>query len=124
MLKAIHAQEDQAAAEEKARLVAQKLQSLTLPKAADMVTEGVQETLSYYRFPREHWRQLRTNNPLERIMREIRRRTRVVGCFPDGHSALMLTAARLRYITGTQWGTRRYLNMDHLCQQTLAAATA
>ena len=122
MLKAIHAQEDQAAAEEKARLVAQKLQSMKLPKAADMVTEGVQETLSYYHFPREHWRQLRTNNPLERIMREIRRRTRVVGCFPDGHSALMLAAARLRYITGTQWGTRRYLNMEHLCQQATAAA--
>ena len=36
-------------------------------------------------FPPEHWRQIRTNNPLERIMREIRRRTRVVGAFPDGN---------------------------------------
>jgi hypothetical protein len=43
-----------------------------------------------------HWRQIRTNNPLERIIREIRRRTRVVGAFPDGHSALMLSAPRLR----------------------------
>ena len=58
--------------------------------------------------------QIRTNNPLERIMREIRRRSRVVGCFPDGQSALMLAAARLRYIAGTKWGMRRYLNMDRL----------
>lgn len=44
------------------------------------------------------------NNPLERIIREIRRRTRVVGAFPDGHSALMLAAARLRHIASTKWG--------------------
>jgi putative transposase len=62
-------------------------------------------------FPSEHWRQIRTNNPLERIMREIRRRTRVVGAFPDGQSALMLVAARLRYIAGTRWGAKRYLDM-------------
>ncbi len=47
-------------------------------------------------------------------MREIRRRTRVVGAFPDGESALMLAAARLRHIAGTQWGTKRYLRMDLL----------
>ena len=47
-------------------------------------------------------------------MREIRRRTRVVGAFPDGNSALMLAAARLRHIAGTQWGAKRYLRMDLL----------
>ncbi len=47
-------------------------------------------------------------------MREIRRRTRVVGAFPDGRSALMLVAARLRHVAGTQWGTRKYLDMDRL----------
>ena len=47
-------------------------------------------------------------------MREIRRRTRVVGAFPDGNSALMLVAARLRHIAGTQWGSKRYLDMDRL----------
>ncbi len=51
---------------------------------------------------------------LERIMNEIRRRTRVVGAFPDGQSALMLVAARLRHISGTKWGTRRYLDIDRL----------
>jgi hypothetical protein len=48
---------------------------------------------------------------LERIMKEIRRRTRVVGSFPDGQSALMLVAARLRHIASTKWGPRRYMNM-------------
>ncbi len=47
-------------------------------------------------------------------MREIRRRTRVVGCFPDGKSALMLAAARLRHVAGTVWSTKKYLNMDLL----------
>ena len=90
MLKAIHAQEDLAEAQKKARAVADKLEHVKLHKATGRVREGVAETLGYYHFPREHWRQIRTNNPLERIMREIRRRSRVVGCFPDGNSALML----------------------------------
>ena len=50
-------------------------------------------------------------------MREIRRRTRVVGNFPDGRAALMLVAARLRHIAGTRWGTKRYLDMDRLREQ-------
>ena len=106
MLKAIHAQEDREAAEKKSVDVVAKLRELKLAKAAKTVEEGVSETLSYMAFPREHWTRIRTNNPLERIMREIRRRTRVVGAFPDGNSALMLVAARLRHIAGTKWGTR------------------
>lgn len=57
----------------------------------------------------EHWRKIRTNNGLECIMKEIRRRTRVVGSFPDGYSAMMLVGARLRHISTTKWGTRQYL---------------
>ena len=60
----------------------------------------------------------------ERIIREIRRRTRVVGAFPDGKSALMLCAARLRHIASTKWGTRRYMNMDLLLNQSLENASA
>lgn len=114
MLKAIHAQEDKQAATDKAQTVIHKLKEMKLPQAAQLVEEGYSETLSYYGYPDTHWRQLRTNNPLERIMREIRRRTRVVGSFPDGHSALMLATARLRHIAGTKWATRRYLTMTHL----------
>lgn len=114
MLKAIHAQEDRVAAREKAQAVVEKLEGMRLGKAAELVRAGIEETLAYMAFPREHWRSIRTNNMLERIMREIRRRTRVVGAFPDGRSALMLVAARLRHIAGTRWGRRRYLDMDRL----------
>lgn len=114
MLKAIHAQEDRDAAIEKAHLVMEKLKAMKLATAAKTVEEGIRETLTYTAFPREHWRSIKTNNPMERIMREIRRRTRVVGNFPDGRSALMLVTARLRYIAGREWGTRRYLDMTKL----------
>lgn len=80
----------------------------------ELVRSSVEEALSYMAFPREHWSRIRTNNVLERIMREIRRRTRVVGNFPDGHSAVMLVTARLRHIAGTRWGTRKYLDTDRL----------
>ncbi len=113
-LKAIHAQEDQEAALQKAAQVVAKLQAMRLGKAAELLQAGVAETLAYMAFPREHWTRIRTNHPLERLNREVRRRTRVVGAFPDGESALMLVAARLRYMAGTKWGTRRYLTMDKL----------
>jgi len=116
MLKAIHAQEDAEAAKQKARLIVEKLRAMKLAKAAEIVENGIDETLSYYSLPPEHWRCLRTNNPLERLMREIRRRTRVVGAFPDGNSALMLVAARLRHVASTRWGTKRYLQMDRLAE--------
>jgi transposase-like protein len=74
------------------------------------VETGVAETLAYYELPEAHWRRIRTNNPLERILREIRRPSRVVGAFPDGQSALNLAAARLRYIAGSKWSTKRCLN--------------
>ena len=114
MLKEIHAQEDKAAALEKAKAVEAKLRGLKLTKAAETVANGVKETLTYMDFPAEHWTHIRTNNVLERINREIKRRTKVVGTFPDGESALMLVCARLRYITDSVWGTKRYLNMEHL----------
>ena len=117
MLKAIHGQEDRPAAREKAASVAGKLRAMKLGQAAKIVEEGVEETLAYMEFPREHWTRIRTNNMLERIMREIRRRTRVVGNFPDGQSALMLVAARLRHLATTRWGTRRYMDMERLREQ-------
>jgi transposase-like protein len=116
MLKAIHAQEDRRSAEDKVREVIAKLRAMRLTKAAELVEAKAHETLTYFAFPSNHWRQVKTNNPLERIIREIRRRTRVVGAFPDGHSALMLVAARLRHIASTKWGKRRYLAMETLLQ--------
>ena len=124
MLKAIHAQEDQASAQAKAAAVVEQLQGMRLGQAAEVVRAGIVETLSYMAFPREYWRSLRTNNPLERVMRELRRRTRVVGNFPDGESALMLVAARLRHMAAGRWGTRRYLDMSRLREVPEVVATA
>ncbi len=124
MLKAIHAQESLDAAREKAGRIVEQLHAMRLRKAAEWLEENIEETLSYYRYPQTHWTRIKTNNPLERIMREIRRRTRVVGAFPDGNSALMLVSARLRHIAGTKWGTRRYLSMEALKKQYLEQETA
>ncbi len=124
MLKAIHAAEDIEAASAKAAMVVDKLRSQRLQRAADLVHNTVSETLAYYAFPEEHWRRIRTNNPLERLMREIRRRTRVVGAFPDGQSCLNLAAARLRHIAGTSWSTKRYLTMDALMKTEQKLQTA
>ena len=100
------------------------IKEMKLPKAALLIERAVPDTLAYYAFPDTHWRSLRTNNPMERLMREIRRRTRVVGAFPDGQSALMLVAARLRHIATTHWGTRRYLAMEALTQPLTEEVTA
>ncbi|WP_020072973.1 IS256 family transposase [Faecalispora sporosphaeroides] len=114
MLKAIHAQESKEAAREKAQAVVRKLQELKLKEAAKKVEDGIEETLVYMDFPYAHWQKIRTNNVIERLNREIRRRTRVVGAFPDGNSALMLVCARLRHVASTAWGTKRYMSMKHL----------
>jgi putative transposase len=116
MLKAIHAQESRDTAEQKASAIIADLRTGKMSKAADIVEQTVRETLTYYAFPDIHWQKIRTNNPLERIMREIRRRTRVVGAFPDGQSCLNLAAARLRYIAGSAWSAKRYMNMRPLYQ--------
>ena len=114
MLKAIHAQESKDAAREKALQVSEKLRSMKLAKAAKKVEDGIEETLTYMDFPTQHWTRLRTNNAIERLNREIKRRTKAIGAFPDGQSALMLVCARLRHVAATSWGARRYMNMDHL----------
>jgi putative transposase len=117
MLKAIHAQESREAADKKAQAIVEDLRATKMGKAADLVEQAVHETLTYYGFPDIHWQKIRTNNPLERIMKEIRRRTRVVGAFPDGQSCLNLAAARLRHIAGTTWSAKCYMNMRPLYQQ-------
>lgn len=87
---------------------------MKLTSVAKKLEEGIEETLTYMEFPSQHWTRIRTNNTIERLNREIKRRTRAIGAFPDGQSALMLVCARLRHVAGTQWGTKRYMNMEHL----------
>ena len=114
MLKAIHAQESREASEAKASEVADSLESMKLFAAAKVVREGCAETLAYTDFPMRHWTRIRTNNAIERLNREIRRRTRIVGTFPDGKSALMPVTARLKYIVENEWGRKRYLDVSPL----------
>ena len=114
MLKAIHAQENREAAEAKATDVVSKLKAMKLRAAAELVENAIHETLTFFAYPPQHWLKLKTNNPMERLLKEARRRTKVVGAFPDGHSALMLVSARLRHVSATTWGTRKYMNMKLL----------
>ncbi len=99
-LKAIHSQESRPAAHYKAAAVIAELGRQRLTRAAELIEQSIAETLTYYAFPDGHWRKFRTNNPLERIMKDSRRRTLVVGAFPGGQSCLNLAAARLRHIAG------------------------
>lgn len=122
MLKAIHAQESFEASMRKAEAVAESLEATKLKEAAECVRNGIAETLTYMRFPMEHWRRIRTNNAIERLNREIRRRTRVVGTFPDGKSALMLVTARLKYVADSEWGSRRYLDASLLDERSYRGA--
>ncbi|MBL3916463.1 IS256 family transposase, partial [Bifidobacterium longum] len=109
-LKAIFSMESRDKALEKAESVAKDMEARKLREAAKCLREGIGETTTYLLddYPREHRRRIRTNNMIERLNREIRRRTRVVGSFPDGRSALMLICARVRYVTSSEWSTRRY----------------
>ena len=115
-LKAIFAMESRESALAKAESVAAGMEARRLKAAANCLREGVGETTTYLlpEFPDGHRRRIRTNNMIERLNREIRWRTRVVGSFPDGNSALMLVCARIRYVTANEWSTRRYLDMSRL----------
>ncbi|WP_289068564.1 IS256 family transposase [uncultured Bifidobacterium sp.] len=122
-LKAVFAMESRESALDKAERVATEMESRKLKAASNCLREGIGETTTYLlpEYPAGHRRRIRTNNMIERLNREIRRRTRVVGSFPDGNSTLMLVCARIRYVTANEWSTRRYLDMSRL-DDTLQAA--
>ena len=87
MLKAIHAQESKKAAREKATAIVAELQGMKLKETAKKVSESIDETLTHYDFPSEHWMKIRTKNTIERLNRDVAR---------------------------TQWGNKKYMNMMHL----------
>ena len=123
VLKAVFSMEPRDKALEKAESVAEEMEARKPKEAEFCLREGIGETTTYLLddYPREHRRLIRTNNMIERLNREIRRRTRVVGSFPDGRSALMLVCARIRYVTSSEWSTRRYLDMSRLGENLPAA---
>ncbi len=89
-------------------------------KEVQKVEDSIEETLTYMNFPYQHWSRIWTNNTIKRLNREIKRRTKAIGAFTDGNSALMLICARLRHVAGSEWGTKRYINMDHLSELELS----
>src|SRR5499427_9298129 len=83
-------------------------------KLTGWVEENIDETLTFYRLPRQHHKHLKSTNMLERLNEEIRRRTYVVRIFPNGESCLRLVRA-LAVETHENWlEQHRYLNMDDL----------
>lgn len=87
-----------------------------LPEAMACLAAGFSDATAFYQFPKAHWRRIRTTNSLERLHREIKRRTKVVGAFPDRASALRLITAVALHATAI-WGHRRYLDLSLLEKQ-------
>lgn len=94
--------------------MAREPETSRLADAAKAIREGVAETLTYARFPMEHWRRIRTNNGIERLNREVKRRTNAVGGLPDGRPAMVPAAARCEYVADGTWGKRRCLDISLL----------
>ena len=115
-LRAVFAMESRESALDKAGTVAAEMEARRLTAAANRLREGIGGTTTCLLpgFPDGRRRRIRTNDMIERLNREIRRRTRVVGSFPDGNGALMLVCARIRYVTANEWSNRRYLDMSRL----------
>ncbi|WP_369426395.1 transposase [Pelagicoccus sp. SDUM812002] len=83
---------------QKAMEVADAFGSMKLSAVCAVLCQDISRNVTYCRFPRKHYRNIRTNNVLERILNEIRRRRQVVSCFHDGKNSLMLIRGRLRYV--------------------------
>ena len=123
-LKAVFAQESREAALAKAGTATAKTESGKPGPAANRLREGIGETTTCLpgEPPSNHGIKPRTDNMIERLNREIRRRTRVAGGFPDSNSALMLVCARIRYVTADTWSDRRYMDMSRLDDNLQSAA--
>lgn len=123
-LKAVFAQENRESAMAQAGTVAGETEERKLKSAANRLRGGVGETTACLLpgFPANHGIKPRTDDMIGRLNREIRRRTRVVGGFPDSDSALMLVCAGIRYVTSRSWSDRRYMDMSRLDDDPGAAA--
>ena len=115
-LRAVFAMESRESALDKAGTVAAEMEARRLTAAANRLREGIGGTTTCLLpgFPDGRRRRIRTNDMIERLNREIGRRTRVVESFPDGNGALMLVRARIRYAAANEWSNRRYLDMSRL----------
>jgi putative transposase len=90
-----------------------ELYSGPFPKAVSVFEAGIEDALTYLSFPGSHHRRIRTTNMLERLFKEVKRRTRVVGVFPNEMSASTL-ATEIALRSSEEWALRPYLTMDAL----------
>jgi putative transposase len=100
-------------AKERATVVIERL-APAVPKVAELLEEAEEDLIAFYRFPSVHWSKLRSTNPLERVNREIGRRSDVVGIFPNDASAIRLAGALLVEQNDEWLISRRYLSEESL----------
>ena len=113
MVRTIFAQPDADSVREQHQRIVAQLEG-RFPEAAALLDEAGPEILAFTAQPKEHWRQLWSNNSLERLNREIRRRTDVVGIFPDRPSIVRLVGALLAE-QHDEWAVcRRYMSVDSI----------
>jgi transposase-like protein len=121
-VRTVFAQPDAASAREQWRAVADRLRA-RFPKAADLMDEAEADVLAYLAFPKGHWRQIWSNNPLERLNKEVKRRTDVVGIFPNPAAVVRLVGAILSEQHDEWQVARRYLSIDSLAKLRKEAPT-
>jgi putative transposase len=121
-VRTVFAQPDAPSAREQWRSVADRLRD-RFPKAAALMDEAEADVLAYLAFPREHWRQIWSNNPLERLNKEVKRRTDVVGIFPNPASVVRLVGAVLSEQHDEWQVARRYFSAESLAKLRKEAST-
>ena len=112
-LRTVFAQPDRAAAGKQLEVVAENMVG-HWPKAAQVLREGEEDVLAYMAFPQEHWTRLYSTNPLERLNKEIKRRTAVVGIFPDVASVERLVGAILLDVHDEWQIDKRYFSQESM----------
>ncbi len=112
-LRTIFAQPDREAAGQQLREVAQAMRG-RWPRAAEVVAAAEEDVLAYMAFPPEHWTRIYSTNPLERVNEEVKRRTNVVGVFPDEASVIRLVGSVLLEIWDEWQVGRRYFSLESM----------
>ena len=114
-VRTVFAQPDATSAREQWRAVADRFRP-SFPRVADLMDEAEPDVLAYLAFPREHWRQIWSNNPLERLNKEVKRRTDVVGIFPNATAVVRLVGAVLSEQHDEWQVARRYFSAESLAK--------